>query len=61
MFEYNRWYEKKTTGARVYLVGDHPSKDVVAITGGEDDVRWVKVAYFLEYFELIRDLKDGNI
>lgn len=47
------WYIKRTTGARVFLIGHHPAMDKVAVTSGENDVRWISYSHFIEFFQLL--------
>ncbi len=45
------WYRKKNGMRRVYLLGFHPLKDFVAVTGGENDVSWLSYQYLMEHYD----------
>lgn len=52
----NAWWKNRSTGARVFVIGKHPMKDAIAVTGGEDDVRWIPWERLVEFYEQLPDM-----
>jgi hypothetical protein len=44
----HRVFLKNNGMRRLYLIGFHPMKDFVAVTGGENDITWIP---FLELIQ----------